>query len=154
MTKSVSCNWGNTVIAIKEHSKPTSNIVKFSWWRLYEYSCLLGCDATLYCMSYTKVAYRPTYRKHGRCVMVTAIPHLLCMGAKLRLLMKINRFVSIFCVSTKRKLKTITIWVMALQPAACSHIVTVYILYKFHNDLGSSVYHLLFCTRGPRTSPQ
>lgn len=34
----------------------------------------------------------------GRSVMVIAIPHLLCMGAKLRLLRKINRLASRLCV--------------------------------------------------------
>jgi hypothetical protein len=42
---------------------------------------------------------------------------------------------------------------MAYQPAACSHIVTVYILYKFHNNLGSSVYHLLFLHARPANQP-
>ena len=102
----------------------------------------------MYFTSYTKVAFR----MHGRWIMVTAIPHL-CMGAKLRLLMKINRLVSIFCVSTNRALKTVNIWAVALQRAACSHIVTVYILYKFHNNLGSSVYHLLFLQARPANQP-
>jgi hypothetical protein len=47
MTKSASCNRGNTVITIKEHSKRIGNIV-CSYGGDYIDCCFLGRDAVMY----------------------------------------------------------------------------------------------------------